>query len=61
MESSKFVSHRARMLGQFDSRRDLNSTKFERGARIFVKISSRDLHDSKSSGLHPFDNMVVIH
>ena len=49
------------MLGQFDSRRDLNSTKFERGARIFVKISYRDLHDSKSSGLHPFDNMVVIH
>ena len=29
IESSRFVSHRARMSGQFDSRKDLQSTKFE--------------------------------
>ena len=27
---------------------------------IFVKLSFRELCDSELSGLHPFDNMVII-
>ena len=29
--------------------------------QIFVKLSFRELYDSKLSGLHPFDNMAIIH
>ena len=61
MESSKFVSHRARMSGEFESRKDSHSTKFERRPQIFVKLSFRELCGSKLSGLHPFDNMATIH
>ena len=61
IESSRFVSHRARMSGEFDSRKDSQSTKFELRPQIFVKLIFRKLHDSKLSGLHPFDNMVIIH
>ena len=43
IESFKFVSHRARMSGEFDSRKDSQSTKFERRPRIFVKLSFREL------------------
>ena len=46
------------MSGEFDSRKDSQSTKFERRPRIFVKLSFRELCGSKLSGLHPFDNMV---
>ena len=55
IESSKFVSHRARMSGEFDSRKDSYSTKFKRKAQIFVKLSFREFSDSKFSGLHLFD------
>ena len=33
IESSKFVSHRARMSGEFDSRKDSHSTKFNKGLK----------------------------
>ena len=49
------------MSGDFDSREDSQSTKFERRPRIFVKLSFRELCDSKLSGLHAFDNMAIIH
>ena len=49
------------MSGEFDSRKDSQSTKFERRPQIFVKLSFRELCDSKLSGLHAFDNMVIIH
>ena len=49
------------MLGEFDSRKDLHSTKFEQWPRIFVKLSFRELRGSKLSVLHPFDNMALIH
>ena len=61
IESSRFVSHRARMSGEFDSRKNLQSTKFERRPRIFVKLSFKELGNLKSSGLHAFDNMAIIH
>ena len=63
IESSRFVSHRARISAEFDSRKDSQSTKFEQRPQIFVKlrISFRELSDSKLSGLHAFDNMAIIH
>ena len=57
IESSRFVSNRARMSGEFDSRKDSQS----RRSRIFLKLSFRDLCDSKISGLHAFDNMAITH
>ena len=61
IESSRFVSHRATMSGEFDSRKDWQSTKFKRKPQIFVKLSLRELCDSKLSGLHAFNNMAIIH
>ena len=61
IESSKFVSHRARMSGEFDSRNDSHSTKLEERPRVFVKLSFRELCVSELSGCHPFDNMAIIH
>ena len=49
------------MSGEFDSRKDSKSTKFEQRSQIFVKLSFRELCYSILSGLHPFDNMVIIH
>ena len=61
IESFRFVSQRARMSGESDSRKDSQSTKFERRPQIFVKLSIRELCDSKLSGLHAFDKMAIIH
>ena len=44
------------MSGEFDSNKDSQSTKFEQRPQILV-----ELWDSKLSGLHAFDNMVIIH
>ena len=49
------------MSGDFDSRKDSQSTKFERRPRIFAKLSFRELCDSKLSGLYAFDDVVIIH
>ena len=49
------------MSGKFYSRKDSQSTKFEQSPQIFIKLSFRELCDSKLSGLHPFYNMVIIH
>ena len=49
------------MSGEFDSRKDLQSTKFERRPQIFVKLSFREFCNSKLSGLHAFGNMAIIH
>ena len=48
------------MSGEFDSRKDSQSTKFVRRPQIFVKLSFRELCNSKLSGLHAFDNMAII-
>ena len=48
------------MLEEFDSRKDLQSTKFKRRPQIFVKLSLKELCDSKLAGLLAFDNMVII-
>ena len=49
------------MSGEFDSRKDSQSTKFERRPRIFVKLSFRELYDSKLSGLHAFHKIYLHH
>ena len=49
------------MSGQLDSRKDSQSTKFERRPQIFVKLSFRELCHSKLPGLHDFDNVAIIH
>ena len=49
------------MSGEFDSRKDSQSTKFERRPGIFVNLRFSELSDSKLSGLHAFDNMAIIH
>ena len=41
IESSKFVSHRARLSGEFDSKKDSHSTKFKQRPQIFLKLSFR--------------------
>ena len=61
LEALKFVSRRARVSGEFDSGKDSQSTNIERRPQIFVKLSFRELCGSKLSGLHPFDNMAIIH
>ena len=64
-ESSKFVSHRTRMSGQFNSRKDSQSTKSKQRPQIFraknIKPSFRELCDSKLSSLHPFDSIALVH
>ena len=47
------------MSGEFDSRKDSQSTKFERRPQIFLKVSFRDLCNPKLSGLRAF--FFVIH
>ena len=49
------------MLGDLDSREDSHSTKFEQRPPILVKVSFRELCDSKLSGLHPFVDMAILH
>ena len=48
------------MLGEFDSSKDSQSRKFEQRPQIFVKLSARELCNSKLSGLHAFDNMAIV-
>ena len=49
------------MSGEFDSRKASQSTKFKQSPQIFVKLSFRELCNSKLSVLHPFDSMAIIH
>ena len=49
------------MSEEFDSRNDLQTKKFERMPQIFLKLSFRELSDSKLSGLQAFDYMVIYH
>ena len=49
------------MSGEFDSRKDSQSTKLKLRPQIFVKLSFKELRNSKLSRLHTFDNMAIIH
>ena len=60
IESSRFVSDRARMSGEFDLRKDSQSTKFEQRPQIFLKLSFSELCDQNDLIYMPFDNMAII-
>ena len=47
------------MSGEFDSRRDLQSANFKRRPQMLVKLSFRELCDSKLFGLHSFDTKAI--
>ena len=49
------------MSGEFDSKKDLESTKLKRRPQLFVKLSFRVLRDSKLSGLLAFINMAIMY
>ena len=61
IELSKLISHGARMSGEFNSRKDSYSTKFNWRPQIFVKLSFWKFCDSKLSGLRSFDKLAIIH
>ena len=61
MESPNYVSYKAQTSREIDSRKNSHSTKFEHSSQIFVKLSFRDLCDSKLSGVYRFDKMDIIH
>ena len=48
------------MSGEFDSREDSHSTKLKQRPRAFLKLSFRELYESKLSGLHAFDSITII-
>ena len=48
------------MSGEFDSRKDLQSTKFKQMSQLFLMLGFRELCDSRLSGLHAFDSMAII-
>ena len=60
IESSHFVSCRARISVEFDSRKDSHSKKLEWRPQIFVRLSFWEFRGSKLPGLHLFD-MAIIH
>ena len=60
VESSKFLSHGAKMSGEFDLKRNSHSTKFKGRPQILLELRFRELCDSKLSGLHPC-NVAIIH
>ena len=49
------------MPGEFDSKKVLHLAKFKQKPQIYVKLSFREVCDSKLSSLHPFGNMTIIH
>ena len=59
IESSKDASHGAKMSQEFYSRKDLHSTKFEQIPSIFVKLSFREMCDSKLPHLYPSDKTII--
>ena len=55
-----FVSHKVIMSGAFDSRTYSHSKKFKQRPQILLRLNLRELCASKLTGLHPFDNMVIL-
>ena len=57
--SSQFLSHKARISLEFDSRKDSHLTKLRQRPRKLVKLSFKELCDSKISGFRTFDIMGI--
>ena len=58
-ESSKYVSYKAKISEELNLRKDSEPTKFKQTPQVLVKLSFRELYDSKLSGLHILD--IIIH
>ena len=59
-ESEKvFVTHKARISGEIDSKKDSRPTKLGRTPSMTVKPSFRELRDLGLCGLHTFENMTI--
>ena len=54
-----FVSHKTRISGEFDLRKDLYSMKLFQRLEILLKLHFTVLWDSELPGLCSFDNMVI--
>ena len=48
------------MSGEFDSRKDSHSTKFEQKPPKLIKLSFKELCVSKLPGLHHFDYTAIL-
>ena len=59
IESFKFVSYRAIISEEFDSRKDSQPTKFKQKHWILVHLRFRESCDSKLSSLNTFDNNTI--
>ena len=59
IESFKFVSYRAIISEEFDSRKDSQPTKFKKKNWILINLRFRESCDSKLSGLNTFDNTTI--
>ena len=59
IESSRFVSHTARISGEFNSRKNSHSTKFEPRPQILVKLCLRGLCDPKLSRFCPLNDKAI--
>lgn len=51
---SKFVSIKVKLLGEFDLWKGYKSMKLERKTIILIKLSFKELSDSRLVGLHMF-------
>ena len=59
VESSKFVSCKAILSGEFYSKKDSKTTEFERWPQILVKLNFGEFGNSKLSSFCTFDNIAI--
>ena len=56
----KYVSNKARISEEFNSRKDSQSIKLEQRPQNLVNLKFRELCDSKLCGLHPFGKTAIL-
>ena len=59
VESSKFVSCKAILSGEFYSKKDSKTTEFERRPQILVKLNFGEFGNSNLSSFCTFDNIAI--
>ena len=61
MQSIRITSRPPSRIRKQNQLSQFRGTKLEQRPQIFLEVSFRELSGSKLSGLHPFDNMTIIH
>ena len=56
----KYVSNKAKISEEFNSRKDSQSIQLEQRPQILVNLKFRELCDSKIFGLHPFGKIALL-